>query len=329
MRRQTIILAPSLELALAAAPLATLTVEAEYGNTVVEGGAYTAAHHGGKGHITGAHYLGEHEGGDKVAPCIDEGIPLVRWSHGDPCGYFGADYVSAGPILVSHLDLDTLGGIARAVEYRAWGESAPQMVRERGPFWALAAAVDTSGPHRLQECVEAAGASDEDVRAIHAWWAWNQEHRYQVDRDVLNNVGPWVEKALEILRRILLSHDEELLAAGDDWRKEQEALEENSYVGEVEGVLVRSAPAFVNHLYTHEGRTYQGVAALNTDTGAVTISLESPVEGVSCRALVQRLWGPEAGGHDGIAGSPRGEKMEQLVCARAAHALASMLAAAS
>lgn len=35
----------------------------------------------------------------------------------------------------------------------------------------------------------------------------------------------------------------------------------------------------------------------------------APVPGVSCSELVQELWGPEAGGRDTIAGSPRGRAM--------------------
>ena len=49
--------------------------------------------------------------------------------------------------------------------------------------------------------------------------------------------------------------------------------------------------------------------AFNQRTGAITVSLADPIEGVSCREIVQDLWGPDAGGHDGIAGSPRGVRM--------------------
>ena len=43
--------------------------------------------------------------------------------------------------------------------------------------------------------------------------------------------------------------------------------------------------------------------------GSVTVSLADPIEGVVCRDIVQSLWGMEAGGHAGIAGSPRGQEM--------------------
>lgn len=69
-----------------------LTVEAEYGATVIEGRLYTAAHH----QPAGSPYAGDHvvEGG-RPSPCIDPNIPQVR----------------EGDILLSHLDLDSIGGV--------------------------------------------------------------------------------------------------------------------------------------------------------------------------------------------------------------------------
>jgi hypothetical protein len=47
----------------------------------------------------------------------------------------------------------------------------------------------------------------------------------------------------------------------------------------------------------------------NLALGSITVSLADPIPGFSCRDVVQDLWWPEAGGHDGIAGSPRGREM--------------------
>jgi hypothetical protein len=51
------------------------------------------------------------------------------------------------------------------------------------------------------------------------------------------------------------------------------------------------------------------VVTFNTKFKSVTVSIADPQPGFSCREFVQKLWGPEAGGHDGIAGSPRGREM--------------------
>lgn len=54
----------------------------------------------------------------------------------------------------------------------------------------------------------------------------------------------------------------------------------------------------------------KATATLNTKTNAVTVAFEDGGNPSKCaRAIVQGLWGPEAGGRDGIAGSPRGMVM--------------------
>jgi hypothetical protein len=72
-----------------------------------------------------------------------------------------------------------------------------------------------------------------------------------------------------------------------------------------------NANDFVNHLYTAPNGFVGGtVVAWNKATGSITISRSEPSPGIlSCREIVQDLWGPEAGGHAGIAGSPRGRRM--------------------
>ena len=62
------------------------------------------------------------------------------------------------------------------------------------------------------------------------------------------------------------------------------------------------------------------VVAFNTLNGSVTISFEDTPEGVSACEIAQTLWGMLAGGHKGIAGSPRGLRMElgDLLAATAA-----------
>ena len=96
-------------------------------------------------------------------------------------------------------------------------------------------------------------------------------------------------------------------------------------------MLVRCAPTerdFVNHLYeafTDKGMVVgRGIVSYNP-AGSITVSLADPVPGVSCRVLVQRLWGALAGGHDGIAGSPRGQVMMQSDVESAVQALEDAL----
>ena len=48
--------------------------------------------------------------------------------------------------------------------------------------------------------------------------------------------------------------------------------------------------------------------AYDEEKGSVTLSFAdvSALRGMSAKVMVQEVWGPDAGGHDGIAGSPRG-----------------------
>lgn len=247
--------------------LSTATVEAEYGDVVVEGSLRTLAHHGPR---AGA-----------PAPCLFDNQPE---GHPDVVG-------------MSHLDLDAIGGVLALLGRKPAAAS----------FWTLAAFVDVNGAHKLG----VSGASAEDLRRLYAWWAWNEAHKVYPPRD-----GSVADVEDEFLRaeahiRAILSGDEGLLAAGDEFKAKSAKLNAESYVDCADGVVVRVASAFVNHLYDTPSGTEVGraVVGFNPITGAVTVSLADPIPGVSCREMVQVLWGPEAGGHAGIAGSPRNKRM--------------------
>jgi len=74
-------------------------------------------------------------------------------------------------------------------------------------------------------------------------------------------------------------------------------------------VLLRSSDKFVNHLYTHDDEAYPAIIGFNDQTGAITLSFESEkARGkLSACTIMQNKFGPLAGGHAGIAGTPRGE----------------------
>lgn len=385
-------------LAAALAPFAlTATVEAEYGDRVAPGTLATLAHHGPRASEpcpcseAAYHGLRPHRrinlGGSRSGPV---GGVLAR-----PCEAHAPHAETQCPdcwqwcdveaIGLSHLDLDALGGVAALLDRRP---TAPL-------FWALAAAVDVRGPHRLAEEVdrlalfeadrlegnaihdsEASGgacvpwpresyladgrrAAEEAARQIRAWWAWSRDNRVMAPRDGgVADATALVEQALRALAVLLGDPSEEraaMLAAGAALATNEEVLEARSWVRAEGGVAVRISDRFVNALYAHEGtavncrapggcacrgedgpcdmeylpwrRVYRAVAALNTATGQINLSLADPVPGVSCRAIVQALWGPEAGGHDGIAGSPRGRAMTRDDLDRAARALAEALMA--
>jgi len=280
--------------ALAAALMPSLSVEAEYGSLVVEGSVYTAAHHQPHGRYAGDHVVA----GGRPAPCNDADIPAVAWD------------VEHGPVaLVSHLDLDTVGGLLRAVE-ASWLECFLFHPQFAG-FWNLAAFVDCYGPHKRM----LSGATEEDLARLDAWWSFAQ-NLPRLPREGTTDVTALVMSCYSALCRVL-SDDAEMLDAGRAFRAAENFLNSLSFVSldPIHRLIVRVAPsegAFVNHLYTSpSGALGRAIVAHNPHHGNITVSISDAIPGVSCRAIVQRLWGPLAGGHDGIAGSPRGQIMSE------------------
>lgn len=277
-----------------------LTVEAEYGSDVVEGSVFTAAHHQPSGKYAGDHLVA----GGRPAPCNDAEIPTLDPTTGE------------WVVGISHLDLDTVGGVLRALP-----EFADLFAPEHAGFWSLAAFVDTNGAHR----VNLSGAAPADIDRLYGWWAYFKTLN-RLPFNTLNDATEVVLGCAPVLRELLVGN-EERIGAGRTFRAAEDTLNAASFVAHrASGVLLRKSPTqgdFVNHLYTANGTVARAVVAFNPEAGSVTVSLESPVPGVSCREVVQGLWGPLAGGHAGIAGSPRGEVMteEQFMdCVRAIEA---------
>jgi len=120
------------------------TVEAEFGDNVVEGSVQTLAHHGPRF--------------NSPAPCATQGVKLG--SIDDVIG-------------VSHVDLDTVGGV---MSIRGNGYSNR---KDGWDFWLLAAFVDVNGPHRVEKFC----AAVTDIRRLQAYWAWARDHRVYAPRD--------------------------------------------------------------------------------------------------------------------------------------------------
>lgn len=300
-----------------------VTVEAEYGLAVVEGTGATLAHH-----------TGRWEGGP--APCQGPSLAekLGDWD----------------VVLVSHFDLDTLGGVARAVWPEEWDDG-----RRRGlgsEFWDLAATVDIRGPHRLAEIVasrrketagppvsygaiagegfiqpRSGGGVERAAEALQAFWAWSEAHRLFPPRDgSAANVSAFFAEAWRVASLLASGPAEgldmaawvaaveernRLLEAGEAWAAAKARLNAESFVAahRVQGVVVRESDVFVNHLYTGlNGEPFRAVVALNTATGAITVSLADPIEGLNVADWLREQFGPEAGGHATIGGTPRNRR---------------------
>jgi len=281
----------------------TVTVEAEYGNSVIEGTILTMAHHG---------------------PRADNPAPCLAWHQAGEVSYPGlrgkTDITSVEVVGVSHIDLDTLGGIAAIL-----GRSSKTRKNDlTASFWATAAEIDVRGVHHLQSILPGTvfssiyeapascplayllGIKEEVVDTLNAWYAWSAENRLGRSDEAVVDVTDYVMSALDIFDSLLFGKGVQLIKAGREWRAEQASLDAASYLETVGRVILRQTGGpFVNCFY----RNSAAVVAFNERTRAVTLSLADPIHGVDVVAIAQSLWGPEAGGRAGIAGSPRGKEM--------------------
>lgn len=259
-----------------------ITVEAEFGDKIAEGSILTLGHHG------------------------------PRRENPPPCLFSDKVDLPKNPIIgVSHIDLDALGGIMAVLG-----------VRKDALFWRVAAEVDLRGPHKLQVIREeflAEGEEEVDAQLewrhveleLYAFWAYSEAHRVSVPREghaarITDEVVEYI-RVLDVILGLSCPEQKELLEAGVEWSLKKDRLDEASLVEESGGVVLRrTSGEFVNHLYTTQSEC---VVSFNKKWKSVTISLADPIPGLSCEEVVQTLWGPGAGGHAPIAGSPRDREM--------------------
>ena len=278
-----IILAPTLTIAKEVAEKGDVvaSVEAEYGDVCIEGRELTLAHHGSRS--------------GNPAPCDDP----------------RAHKLEGGITLVSHLDLDTLGGIM-ALEGKK-----PQDDK----FWAGAEYIDVRGPHHLYEL-------DQDVQdKLNAWYAWSagqpRAPRYTEATDVTEDVN-----RMMVAITAIIGGDDVLVEAGRLWRRQVTDAVEECLLTEDEHVRVfRTSRVFCNSAYfsPKRGKVIPAIVTLNDRYGSITVSFADDVDSpANACEIVQALWGPEAGGRAGIAGSPRGKKMKEEDLLRAVHAVENL-----
>ena len=284
-----VILASKVELARAYAETNEVyaTVEAEYGDTVIEGTEVTLAHHCGP-------YA------DQPAPCCREDVERA------PAG---------STILVSHIDLDTIGGCLALMGLKK------ELCNKE--FWDGAGYIDTSGPHRLSEL-------DTLVRRqLQACYAWEADNSVIVSPIKVTDVTEHVIKYGKAIEAIG-NRDVHLLSRGDARvAAEQRALEKR-LIEECPKVRVYASTA--SDGFTPAGyyspkyeRIIPATVTFNTETKGITVAYEDGGKHASARDLVTNLWGPDAGGHPGIAGSPRGQEMTLTDLVRAVNAVRSSL----
>lgn len=256
-----IVLAPTIELARTVEGV-TASVEAEYGDHIVKGELITLAHH-------------VKEYADHPAPCNNNNVPVLP---------------EGSTILVSHIDLDTLGGIMALMGNKP---------NDNG-FWQAAEFIDLNGLHHGYKFPS-------ELPKIHAFLAWNASQvRPRITE--LTDVTESVQKEIDVLSQIL-NGDQSMIEAGQKWAEEVTQKIDGCLLQEDARVRVFvTDDVFCAASYYSEklGKIIPATVTLNTKSGSITVATCNSA--FNAKELVQGLWGSEAGGHAGIAGSPRGMK---------------------
>jgi hypothetical protein len=216
-----------------------VTIEAEYGDRLVEGSIASFAHHGSRS--------------DNPVPCIDPRALEVATKMKED------GLLETAVFGISHFDLDTLGCLM--IFMAVQGDMGLVPIQKAEPFFELAAFVDTNGPHRLKQ--------------IAAYWAWSRNNMIYPPRDgTAQSITPQVVEAAKAVQQILLE-DKTMLQRGWEFLEAEDALNTDSLRDWENGVALRISDQFTNHLYSHpwDGSVAAGVAALNTAQKSVTVSL--------------------------------------------------------
>jgi len=213
-----------------------------------------------------------------------------------PCSYKNGVGKGVEVVGLSHVDLDTLGGCMALL-----GDKP-----EVPGFWELAEFVDLNGPHKIAKF----GASQDNIYRLNAFWAWSNKNRVMANRDgSVSDVTDQVWEGVKIIS-LILSGDTDLITDGVIYAEAEKKLNKNSFVEAGGGVVVRVSDKFVSHLYVDSnGVVNEAAVVFNTTNGAITVSFADKPTGTNACEIVQSLWGVKAGGHAGIAGSPRDQRM--------------------
>lgn len=293
-----------------------VTVEAEYGSVVVEGKKYTAAHHQADGEFSGF---------TQVPPCVNEDIPTLE----------------NGTVLLSHIDLDAIGGCLRTdANFRT-----KMFNQDTTMFWNMASYIDTNGPHKAHLFT---GYTQELHQQLAAWWSWyyaNVHTKYSLEtlqasivevtdviyasadvlENIFNNNPEYIEAGKSHLNADFELNRKTLMVRGDD----NAPFHVYDFGNPGITVLFRLSEdgQFVNHLYN-----YPRIGELDTDTWTgwadAVITYNAALKSITlsyagweernlidylgtARENVQKIWGPKAGGHPMIAGSVRDEPLTQ------------------
>lgn len=273
-----VILAPTLEQAKTVD--ADISIEAEYGSETITGKKYTSAHHG--------------VNCNNPAPCMDKNIP----------------YMQDGIVVVSHIDLDMIIGCMRVFGLLSEDENDKLNVICNAIEY-----IDVHGPHHINKYPQ------QTKDFFNAYWAWNESRGRQEKITETTNVTQKVLQAIEVIQKIVLELDcradnnngIDYIKLGRDWAKNvQEATENCLYEETTLYRVFLTDRVFCGASYwsPKQKQVVPSIVSYNEKYKAITLSFADSGEKYNAISIMQKLFGDQAGGKPGIAGTPRGQEYE-------------------
>lgn len=274
-----VILAPSANLAqeFMDNTMPDATVEAEYGGIVKEGSLVTFAHHSG-------------EWQKCPPPCLQPNRKA-----------------SAQPIklaMISHIDLDTVMGLM------ALEGCKPKNTYFAKAFCKAAGYIDLNGYHNL---CKVSRKSQELLNAANSYLKEVADTRFKETTDVTDIY----RQVRDFLINLLSDHEfrKQGIEQGEQWAKAMSEQTDVCLVKETANIRVfETTGVFCNAAYYNrtQNKLYEACVSLNTKQNSITLSFANvgELDPISARDILQSIWGEKAGGHNGIAGTPRGDDMK-------------------
>ena len=260
-----VLLVPTWELA--KQTLVHASVEMEYGTKVKEGLKVTLAHHVEK-------YKKE------LPPCVREVEVLTKGS----------------TIGISHLDLDTVGGVLALMGKKPMDSA----------FWEVAGFIDENGPHHLHKY------SQKIQDQLNAYWAWSSTNMPGYDKKI-QDVTSLVLKHSEALHRII-EREPIIIKRGREWREKLTMRVERalSYEDDLMRVFISNGVKCTSCYYSEVmKKSVPLILEYNTHKKKITVS--SNDKRFDAEQLLKSVFGDESGGKKNgsgsIAGTPRNKVM--------------------
>ena len=245
----------------------TATVEAEYGEECAAGTHATLAHH------TTEHKM-------NPAPCVRDEIQSFE----------------DGVIVISHIDLDTLGGISILEGNKL----------HHPTFWHSESIIDTKGYIGIKEIP----ADDELI--MKAFLGLEKTMEFKTGNHVIGkgneniyDVTDRVYELLKVLHSLLsLDKDSNLIKCGlMRFNQYLKNLTIKSVYQDASVRIFKTQQPQHYLIHKEDDVEYRTCITLNERTGAIILSDIS--EELDCCLIMQQVFGPTAGGQFRVAGTPR------------------------